>query len=317
MPWCKYGSSFAKNNGLTTFSMLLRLRQLTGHVLMLQFVMRDLLEMEDIERIREAVCNHATDSGSAGGRTILAIRKQLDRLSAYEKKKGAEAANREARRKAAEAKGEDFDGDDQVPKSQPEEDDAFDTFEVLEADAEIDESPQHKDGRNSSGGGFGKDYNFKPFLNSLKTGNSWEKVKEKARCSYCGKQPKHPYVTSCGHLICGDSCLNDIYMKSAEEGEQNAPCKSCGTIPQYIHPCDPDEDNTPESVAQGTRNAVAKKEQQRKRRDREDIAEDWLGSLGEDVLPSAKTVAVKAQILNWIKENSKVKIIVYTQFLAM
>jgi hypothetical protein len=38
---------------------------------------------------------------------------------------------------------------------------------------------------------------------------------------------------------------------------------------------------------------------------------------GEEVLPSAKTLAIKAQVLNWTKEDPKVKIIIYTQFLAM
>jgi hypothetical protein len=56
---------------------------------------------------------------------------------------------------------------------------------------------------------------------------------------------------------------------------------------------------------------------EKERLDREDIAEDWLSLGGDEVLPSAKTIAIKAQILNWIRENPSVKIIVYTQFLAM
>lgn len=51
--------------------------------------------------------------------------------------------------------------------------------------------------------------------------------------------------------------------------------------------------------------------------DREDVADDWLSLGGPEVLPSAKTLAIKSQILNWIAETPNVKIIIYTQFLAM
>ncbi|KAF2129498.1 hypothetical protein P153DRAFT_340405 [Dothidotthia symphoricarpi CBS 119687] len=313
--WAKKGElESSYSNALV---MLLRLRQLTAHVLMLQFVMQDLLEREDIERIREVVNNQAADSNSRRGRTILAIRKQLDQLSASERKKGAKLAADKAAQKAAEAKGRATQNNTGNADTQSDEEEIQEDPEP-EGEAEIDGLSQQKGGRGKSGEEFGKTFNFKPFLSSLKTGESWEKVKKKAKCYYCGKQPELPFVTSCGHLICGGLCLEQSMLEAAEDGREHAPCKACGVTPQYVHPCEPDEDDVPEPPSRGTRTAAAKKkEQQRVRRDREDIAEDWLGKLGEDVLPSAKTIAVKAQILNWIKENPGVKIIIYTQFLAM
>jgi hypothetical protein len=44
--------------------------------------------------------------------------------------------------------------------------------------------------------------------------------------------------------------------------------------------------------------------------------QNWVQMYGE-VLPSAKTVAVKAQILEWIEEDKDVKIICYSQFMPM
>jgi hypothetical protein len=38
---------------------------------------------------------------------------------------------------------------------------------------------------------------------------------------------------------------------------------------------------------------------------------------GRHTLTSYPAMAIKAQILNWRKENPKIKIIIYTQFLAM
>jgi hypothetical protein len=293
--------------------MLLRLRQLTAHVLMLQFVIRDLLEQEDIEKIRQVVKDLPHDKDSHKGKTIIAVRRQLEKLAIDQKKKSGAL---EAKKAAARAAGRDFRNDDN-------DDDLLDE----DLDDTVDEEPSQdnqngQNGQNNSiggsGGQFGKDYNFKPFLSSLTIGENWERAKKKAKCGYCGKQPRNPWLSSCGHLICEDPCYEKLVLEAAAREEQNPPCKSCGVTPTFFHPAEPDEVDPLDPVAEGTRSKKKKQqEKERKRLDREDIAEDWLGSLGEDVLPSAKTIAVKSQIMNWLKENPRVKIIVYTQFLAM
>lgn len=270
---------------------MLRLRQLAAHILMLQFVMRDLLEMRDIERIKEVVERHAAASSTQGGKTIIAVRKQLEKLAEDEKerkKKGP--ADSEANHDEA----EDLDENN------------------------ADEGNPETARRYAAGGKFGKEYNFKPFINSLKTGESWEKAKREAKCGACGKRPTHPMLTSCGHLICTEPCYTDACMESAEQGDENPACKSCGDIPLFIQPCDLDELDWSDMPASGTRLNTKKKEDLRAKRLRhERIQEDWLASVGDDVLPSAKTIAVKSQIMNWLKEDPNVKIIVYTQFIAM
>ncbi|CAO2654805.1 Nn.00g115380.m01.CDS01 [Neocucurbitaria sp. VM-36] len=302
--------------------MLLRLRQLTAHVLMLQFVMRDLLEWEDIERIKRVVEGQVEDGGTQRGRTIIAIRKQLENLAADQKKKSAaEAAAKKGAKEAgrdAKVAGGDM-KDDNLPVNEGD-DDANDEDANNEDEAEDDaeEHTQQSSSHGGSGGQFGKEYNFKPFLNSLKTGESWEKAKKKAKCSSCKKQPWNPCMMSCGHLICSDPCMSNADVEAAEKSKQFADCKACGVAPLYCHPCDPEDMDYPEAVAQGTRSqSKKKKDKQRTKRDNEDIAEDWLASMGDDVLPSAKTIAVKAQIMNWTRENPGVKVIIYTQFLAM
>ncbi|KAF1939035.1 hypothetical protein EJ02DRAFT_353105 [Clathrospora elynae] len=284
--------------------MLLRLRQLTAHVLMLHFVIRDLLEREDIELIKKVVNDQAGDSHSRGGKTIFAVRKQLDKLAADERKKRAAKDAAKAAERVYRDDDDDLSDDEEVDD---------------EPELEAEEQAQQGATRYTSGGQFGKEYNFKPFLSSLKTGESWETAKKKARCGYCGKQPRMPWIMSCGHLICSEPCRTDSNIEAAEVGKTHPDCKACGITPLYIHFCDPDYGDTPEVVASGTRSQKKKKkkERERKRLDREDIADDWLNSMGDDVLPSAKTIAVKSQIMNWLKENPQVKIIVYTQFLAM
>ncbi|KAI4934304.1 hypothetical protein J4E85_002160 [Alternaria conjuncta] len=311
--------------------MLLRLRQLTGHILMLQFVIRDLLEREDIEAIKEVVDKEAQTSSQKGGHTIVAVRKQLDKVAADQKRKTADLEakkdaakkaakeRKDAARKAAKERGEDYKSDDEGANNN-----AFDKDDDLleeDFDETIDEDPADDIFQQSeAGGGFGKDFNFKPFLNSLKTGESWEKTKQKAQCAWCSRQPRAPQITSCGHLICSEPCLENVIVEMAEADDPDAfpACKACGATPTHIHPCEVDEDDTPDAPARGTRaNKKKNKEKQRARLDREEISGEWLDLAGEDVLPSAKTIAVKSQIMNWLEENKQVKIIVYTQFLAM
>jgi SNF2 family DNA or RNA helicase len=298
--------------------MLLRLRQLTAHVLMLHVVMRDLLEREDIEKIKKIVKEQTADSNSRSGRTIVAVRKQLDGLAIAQKKKTlAEAA-------AAKNKGRNLDREDDDNEDQENEEDAQNDVDVTPEDNEQNEDQddigmlQGTRTRYHTGGDFGKEFNFKPFLASLNTGANWDRVKKKAKCSYCDKQVREPYITSCGHLICREPCLEESDLIAAENEQQHSACKACGDTPQFMHPCEAQDEDSPEFVGQGTRSkSKKKKESERKRLDREDVSEDWLNSIGDDVLPSAKTIAIKAQILSWRTENPNVKVIIYTQFLAM
>ncbi|KAH9881955.1 hypothetical protein J1614_001126 [Plenodomus biglobosus] len=296
--------------------MLLRLRQLTSHVLMLQFVMRDLLEREDIERIKEITMQHSADTTTQSGRTILAIRKQLEQHAVMARKKRVTVEKEKAEAKAA---GREY-REDYVPENEDGDgDEASDNEDP--APAPEDREPSQQNRHYISGGQFGKRYNFKPFLRSLETGDSWEKAKKKSKCAWCLKQPSNPWMTSCGHLICNYPCMEQSNLAAAEVERSRAPCKACGVTPSYIHRCDPDDVDTPEAVAQGTRSQAKKKNKkksmQQARLEEEDIADDWLAAQGDEVLPSAKTIAIKAQIMNWTKKNPQVKIIIYTQFLAM
>lgn len=277
---------------------------------MLQFVMQDLLEREDIERIRQVVDGQMEDCTTGKGRTIIAVRKQLEKLAEDERRT---RAAKEAAKTAAKEAGEDIGDATNILF-----DEDIDQIRPQETSDEDEERTQPTGGRTSTGGRFGKDYNFKPFLKSLKTGESWDRAKKKVRCYECEKRPKNPWVTSCGHFVCG-SCLEQATLEAAEnDARDQSICKVCKITPTYVHPCDSDDEGSPETVAQSTRSrSRKKKESEDKRLSRDDIREDWLAGVGDDVLPSAKTIAVKAQILNWTKENPHVKIIIYTQFLAM
>lgn len=83
-----------------------------------------------------------------------------------------------------------------------------------------------------------------------------------------------------------------------------------------MHPEDGEEDDISDPVSQGTRSGK-RKNRKAARIEREKFPKNWLDTIGDELLPSTKTIAVKAQIMNWIKENKDIKIIVFTQFLPM
>ncbi|KAF2873730.1 SNF2 family N-terminal domain-containing protein [Massariosphaeria phaeospora] len=275
--------------------MLLRLRQLAAHVLMLQFVMKDLLEREDIERIRQVVKDQSSDTNTRAGKTIIAIRRQLQIQEAEEKKRTA-------------SKGK-------APQAQDEEEASVADEADAEENVEEEPEPGRASKRVDSGGDFGKIYNFKSHLNSLTTGDQWEKLKEKARCNLCDRRPITPWLTSCKHIYC-QTCYEQLVAEGAEQEREGGICKNCGSRFRYAHPCDPDGNAEGSADYSGPETRGKKSKKKRTSVGEEVIEDDWL-SLGGEVLPSAKTIAIKAQILNWVRENKDVKIIIYTQFLAM
>ena len=258
-------------------SMLLRLRQLTAHVLMLQFVMRDLLELEDIERIREVVKATGANGKCGNEEAIIAIRKQLDIMATEEKRRTANKKSQQQRNAPAEEDAVSVHGDE---------------AEGADDDGEIHIEGSQRDNRMSSGNGFGKDYDFSPYLRSLTQGDSWEKVKKQAKCSNCGHPPRNPFITSCKHLYCQE-CYTEMIGTAAEVGQEKVTCKQCGQVFSHAHPCEPDTDED-QCTGPETRSKKKKNKGKDRRPGREEINDDWLslGATGK-ILPSAKTTAIK------------------------
>lgn len=135
------------------------------------------MEREDIERIKDVVKEQSASSNVKQDRTILSIRKQLEAYELREKKKAAiKAAKRAAAEEATkngaeyvEPESDDEDEADDAPIQVPKDDEA----------AAEEDIPRRIAERNKSGKTFGKNYDFKPYINSLAVGDSWEKKKKR------------------------------------------------------------------------------------------------------------------------------------------
>ncbi|KAK8249972.1 SNF2 family N-terminal domain-containing protein [Phyllosticta capitalensis] len=277
-------NSFSRDNALqrnysNILVMLLRLRQMTGNVLLVETVMRDLLEREDHEKLAQ-LANIEVMQDEQREAQIVALRRML-----------AENTNE--------------DPEESSPSSQN----------------GVNQLPDQDEDVNT-GRGHGLQYNFSKYLCSLRKGKAWEELQARTLCSECRNTPHEPMVTSCYHLYCSQ-CLEAVQHRAALKGLERARCTTCQNEYSRSMPVD---DYTLESVIQSqgmesdnegpTDKHWKKKRRGKKGKDEEDVALSWIDMNGA-VLPSAKTIAMKAQILNWLEAKPDGKIIIYTQFLGM
>jgi len=318
--------------------MLLRLRQMTSHILMLHLVMKDLLELEDIERIRNVVDEiSGVAADDARSQQLLALREQLkEKFKAKATDGDEEQAADTHDETAAEATQEEPDSatphkglydllintpGNTTINSNPNRSNEQDQEQQQEA------NPEQNNVATMTGKKFGKEFDFKPYLQSLTMGDSYNRMRKNAKCGSCENVAVDPWVTSCHHVYCAD-CIEQLNVEAAETEKEHSNCKVCGQYFHYSQRCrdreqeDGDEIEELEGYTGGVfRNTRSKAKEgpvkERFRPEREELKQNWLSLGGRNVLPSAKTIAIKAQVLNWIQENPNVKIIIYTQFLAM
>ncbi|KAK8160923.1 SNF2 family N-terminal domain-containing protein, partial [Phyllosticta citrichinensis] len=283
-------NSFSRENTLqrnysNVLVMLLRLRQMTGNLILVETVMRDLLLPEDHEKLAQLtlVEGHIDDQREA---QIVGLRRILAQNS---------VAN-------------------QPDPSTSSEDGTQQPYELPEADEQVDTGMMH-----------GLTYNFGKYLATLRQGKQWEELQARTLCSECRQLPEDPMVTSCYHIYC-KMCLEQVQHRAAARGTQHARCSTCQDEYSKAIPCGNYE---LESVVQsqdfesdseaGPTSKYWKKKQRKKAKDNksdEEVIQNWI-DLNGSVLPSAKTIAIKSQVLNWLEEDPNCKIIIYTQFVTM
>ncbi|KAF2103420.1 P-loop containing nucleoside triphosphate hydrolase protein [Rhizodiscina lignyota] len=133
-------------------------------------------------------------------------------------------------------------------------------------------------------------------------------------CAICDQPPVTPWITSCFHIMCAD-CLEILQTSAAERDMSHARCPDCGDMFYMASPLTDWSFDLPD----GEEEDGPKKKKKRGKKDDggEKGVPSWLNMPNQYLLPSSKTVAIKAQILNWLEEDPGTKVIVYSQFLSM
>jgi SNF2 family DNA or RNA helicase len=285
-------NTYSKSGGIEThyrhiLAMMLKLRMLTGHALLIQDTLKELLVAADVEALWRLTAKEVeTSDDKPNTNTLLQLKKMLTEKT---KARGDKA--------------------DHVPTQET-------TPTVERDDDEV-------------GGAFGLTFKFRKFLRSLRESKVWPELHSRSICSKCRSIPDDPHVTSCFHVFCKE-CLTAMAFESAQLGEPRVSCLECGTYYDEASPCRGLEElgfNSPATLAKVAKNRnrkntkAAKKKGKKTSEGLEDSEEeediDWIDDVEGALLPSAKTTATKALILNWFKKDPNTKIIIYTQFLDM
>ncbi|EMC91603.1 hypothetical protein BAUCODRAFT_79159 [Baudoinia panamericana UAMH 10762] len=260
------------------WTMILRLRQIVDHILLVQVTVCDLLERSDFEKLDRITTDE--DDAEDGTNILLHLREVL------KKSKSSLAGN-------SATSGAIITEDD--------------TAHIGRIDMDPDED---------SGGRHGKTFRFRRYLEDLMHSDQWEKIRDRTVCAACRQPPQDPHVTSCLHIYCA-TCALDLQAYAARRGSDQAKCSECGEAYTSLDACkDVTDFVRSESSRASATPAASQTRTKGKKRDDIGNMSDWIGMDGE-VLPSAKTRATKAQLLNWFEEDPEVKVIIYSQFLPM
>ena len=258
------------------YVLYLRLRQLTGHILLVQQTLKDLMEGEDLEKLWRLTDHEVQPQGEGGSQAVLG---QLKKMLAKAKDASTAPSN-----------------------------------EVVEPDSAgiLKGSAGATEGADVMGGTFGMAFKFRKYLRSLQTSGKWDEVNNRSLCHKCRGIPDNPHITSCFHVYCKE-CLETVLFDAAKEGKAQANCLSCDAEFERTEPCDGFNQaatklHSPTGGGQPRR--------ARKSSDSDETDIDWITVTGS-ILPSAKTLAVKAQIQLWVEEDPSAKIIIFTQFRDM
>jgi hypothetical protein len=218
------------------FTLLLRLRQLAGHILLIAKTLKELMKSEDIERLWRLTENEGKVFDE--NRDVLRMLQQ-----SLESAENTEPTARP-----------DLETRDQETNSPPEKN-------PLSTEAgDIDKN-----------GAAGLSFTFRRYLKSLREDGRWEKIAQSSLCHCCNSIPKNPHITSCMHVYCLE-CLESIAYSAAQQENIKANCIECGTEYEKVEPCRGFEEAARED---GSTVAVRTAGKKRKKSEGDEEDADW------------------------------------------
>ncbi|KFY84973.1 hypothetical protein V500_08836 [Pseudogymnoascus sp. VKM F-4518 (FW-2643)] len=170
---------------------------------------------------------------------------------------------------------------------------------------------------------FGNKNDLEGFLSEA----DHEKIYARIVCILCSDLPQDPVKTDCGHIFCRNCLEGNIHAQAATLESDYTACPKCEKIfdryETWRNPDAPASDDGASSERSRSSSGQPARQNSRKKdanytphiKDSE-----WLKMCLENnkkLLPSSKTIALKAQILRWIHEAPDDKILIFTQFRMM
>ena len=314
-------------------TLLLRLRQFVGHPLLIQDCIRGLLEESDFERIEAILEDQQANNkhDDMQGYIIQHMRRmmtartdlpELDSLSDALRNKSCTATPQKDV-KAGDGEGVAEEATDVKPDVSSQASSQDSNSVNIKAEASDDETKKQPSGpqptpqptpNNQFGGKFGLKDDFGGWMSMLRTSGPTIRM-DPVPCVRCHKPPVQPVQTSCRHTYC-NQCMINHSIENHQRGIERNTCHACGTAYNALQPVEfhPDVNAPASPITEDL--LTGKKPKDHRPPKIDDVINNWIDPHGH-MLPSTKTQAFKAQVLNWRAANPDVKIIVYTQFVSM
>ena len=170
---------------------------------------------------------------------------------------------------------------------------------------------------------FGKKIDFEGFLSEA----DHEKIYSRFICILCSDKREDPVQTDCGHIFCRACLEGNMHAQAATLEFDYTTCPKCEKIFEHYEPWkNPDSkasddgagsERSRSSSGQPTKQNSRKKDANYKPHIRDS---EWLQMCIETpkkLLPSSKTIALKAQVLRWVHEAPDDKILSKNIYLPM
>ena len=146
---------------------------------------------------------------------------------------------------------------------------------------------------------------FGSYLKTLKAKANWAELRFRTQCHSCGDPPEGAVVTSCLHVYC-EECLQSLANKASAKDQDETACLACGEIFTGAEPC-------ADLKELKWDNAWLLNESVGRRKRPKEVNMEWVYHENKLVM-SAKTMAVRAQVEEWLQEEPDKKIIIFSQF---
>ena len=265
--------------------LFLRLRQLAAHPFLIQEILQEMFGLESIDRLENATITEATEENKPARDIIAALRRMVE------------------------------------AKGVPEPSEATPDRQSVDRDSERSELSERSRELVDK---------FAQRLRSLKEKGKFEELRNEQLCHKCKNVPEgilfplqtsnhlqmmlirvdsDPMVTSCYHVYCRE-CLGFLAYEAAKQNSDSTPCRECHTLFTSSQPCAGLKELLIDDFSDLCADLKVKKPKNGK------VNMHWVAYDDELVL-SAKTLGVEAQIEKWLAEEPDKKIIVFSQFLMM
>ena len=281
--------------------MFQRLRQMVSHILQVQDSIEKEFELEQIKYLRSD--NTMTDAENDLIQGLERIITDRDLAATNDDVTSDHSGSQQA----------EYPNASSSPPRQPQAGVQTTVTDDDQGEADVQRAPGEGEGEGSSKPKKKKAPSIVPSfvkkLRELRQKSKWAELRDNVLCQLCGGPADNPHVTSCFHLYCKE-CLLSLQLEAADKDLDHAQCAKCGHLWEQSEFCG----GLKELEVRDLSSTVFQEDENNKSRARpKQVTMKYVDSDNKLVL-SSKVAAVKRQLAEWIGQDPRAKIIVFSEW---